>query len=221
MLSPVLAGREDATKTSSSTTRPGTRAHGVTLHKGKRVVHVDRAARRVVAADGTTADIRQAPDRDRLRSRSSCRSRARICPASSPSAISTTSRQMLARRSARRPRRRRRRRPPRARGRGGLERRGMDVTVAPSDADPDGAPARPGAGYLLEQAIAARGIEVITRANTHAILGEERVTGVAPRRRPRDRGRPRRDGGRHPARTPRSPRPSGSRSIAASSSTTA
>jgi nitrite reductase (NADH) large subunit len=34
------------------------------------------------------------------------------------------------------------------------------------------------AGFMLEQAIKQRGIDVITRANTDAILGETRVTGV-------------------------------------------
>jgi nitrite reductase (NADH) large subunit len=37
----------------------------------------------------------------------------------------------------------------------------------------------PAAGFLLERAIAARGIRVITEANTAAILGESRVEGVA------------------------------------------
>jgi nitrite reductase (NADH) large subunit len=36
----------------------------------------------------------------------------------------------------------------------------------------------PSAGYLLEKAIAARGIDVFTGANTEAILGETEVTGV-------------------------------------------
>jgi nitrite reductase (NADH) large subunit len=36
----------------------------------------------------------------------------------------------------------------------------------------------PSAGYLLENAMSARGIEVFTQANTEAILGEDRVTGV-------------------------------------------
>jgi nitrite reductase (NADH) large subunit len=36
----------------------------------------------------------------------------------------------------------------------------------------------PNAGYLLEKAIAARGIDVFTGANTEAILGETEVTGV-------------------------------------------
>ncbi|RME68205.1 MAG: NAD(P)/FAD-dependent oxidoreductase, partial [Alphaproteobacteria bacterium] len=36
----------------------------------------------------------------------------------------------------------------------------------------------PAAGHLLEEAIKARGIAVHTRANTHAIIGEDRVRGV-------------------------------------------
>ncbi|MCW2316512.1 nitrite reductase (NADH) large subunit [Rhodoblastus acidophilus] len=36
----------------------------------------------------------------------------------------------------------------------------------------------PSAGYLLKNAIASRGIDVFTEANTDAILGDDRVTGV-------------------------------------------
>ncbi|MCI4678969.1 nitrite reductase large subunit NirB [Rhodoblastus acidophilus] len=36
----------------------------------------------------------------------------------------------------------------------------------------------PSAGYLLEKAISERGIDVYTKANTEAILGSDRVTGV-------------------------------------------
>ena len=34
------------------------------------------------------------------------------------------------------------------------------------------------AGYLLQRAIEARGIEIVTRANTHAVVGTDRVEGV-------------------------------------------
>ena len=63
----------------------------------------------------------------------------------------------------------------------GLKEQGMDVTVlhlAPTlmerqlDAPP---------GTLLQRAIEARGITVITNANTKAILGEKRVEAVAAR----------------------------------------
>jgi len=60
----------------------------------------------------------------------------------------------------------------------GLKARGMDVTVVhlmPSLMERQlDAPA----GYLLEKAIVERGIAVRTKANTHAILGQQRVTAV-------------------------------------------
>ena len=69
----------------------------------------------------------------------------------------------------------------------------------------------PAAGHLLQRAIEARGIEVLTGANTEAILGDE------PRRRrasstdgTRAAGRPGGDGGRHPAQHRSSPRRPGS-----------
>ena len=60
----------------------------------------------------------------------------------------------------------------------GLRARGMDVTVLhlmPTlmERQLDGS-----AGYLLQKAIEARGIEVVTRANTHAVIGETRVEAV-------------------------------------------
>lgn len=60
----------------------------------------------------------------------------------------------------------------------GLKMRGMEVTVLhlmPSlmERQLDSA-----AGYLLEKAMTDRGISVITRANTHAIDGDDRVLGV-------------------------------------------
>ncbi|NMG37736.1 FAD-dependent oxidoreductase [Chelativorans sp. ZYF759] len=60
----------------------------------------------------------------------------------------------------------------------GLKARGMDVTVLhvmPTlmERQLDAA-----AGYLLQKAVEARGIEVLTKANTKAILGEGRVEGV-------------------------------------------
>ncbi|MFN4281328.1 MAG: nitrite reductase large subunit NirB [Alphaproteobacteria bacterium] len=60
----------------------------------------------------------------------------------------------------------------------GLAARGMKVTVVHLMPTLMERQLDPAAGHLLEQAIALRGIEVITRANTKAILGDGRVTAV-------------------------------------------
>ncbi|HEY4134850.1 MAG TPA: nitrite reductase large subunit NirB [Alphaproteobacteria bacterium] len=60
----------------------------------------------------------------------------------------------------------------------GLASRGMTVTVVHLMPTLMERQLDPAAGYLLEQAIVTRGIEVVTKANTQAILGEDRVRGV-------------------------------------------
>ncbi|MEC9346566.1 MAG: nitrite reductase large subunit NirB [Pseudomonadota bacterium] len=60
----------------------------------------------------------------------------------------------------------------------GLKGRGMAVTVLHLMPTLMERQLDPSAGYLLEQAIKARGIDVITRANSHCIYGEGRVEGV-------------------------------------------
>jgi len=60
----------------------------------------------------------------------------------------------------------------------GLAMQGMKVTVVHLMPTLMERQLDPAAGYLLEQAIVSRGIDVITRANTKAILGDERVAGV-------------------------------------------
>jgi len=60
----------------------------------------------------------------------------------------------------------------------GLNQRGMDVTVlhvAPTLMERQLDPA---AGYLLQKAVEERGIKVITKANTKAIVGDGKVEGV-------------------------------------------
>ena len=56
--------------------------HGITLHKGKTVVEIDRASSAYVKA-GRRHDrlLRSPAARDRFQSRSSCRCRARTCRA--------------------------------------------------------------------------------------------------------------------------------------------
>ncbi|MDR3496936.1 MAG: nitrite reductase large subunit NirB [Ancalomicrobiaceae bacterium] len=60
----------------------------------------------------------------------------------------------------------------------GLKLRGMQVTVLHLMPTLMERQLDPAAGHLLEQAMQKRGIDVICRANTHAILGDTHVTGV-------------------------------------------
>jgi nitrite reductase (NADH) large subunit len=58
MLSPVLSG-EKAYEDILIHDDAWYETHGITLHRGKQVVGIDRAAKRVTAADGTTAEYDQ------------------------------------------------------------------------------------------------------------------------------------------------------------------
>jgi nitrite reductase (NADH) large subunit len=60
----------------------------------------------------------------------------------------------------------------------GLKERGMDVTVLHVMPTLMERQLDPAAGYLLQKAIEARGIKVLTKANTRAIVGDGRVEGV-------------------------------------------
>ena len=60
----------------------------------------------------------------------------------------------------------------------GLEARGMDVTVLHLMPTLMERQLDPAAGHLLQRAIEDRGIKVITKANTKAILGDKRVEGI-------------------------------------------
>ena len=60
----------------------------------------------------------------------------------------------------------------------GLKERGMDVTVLHVMPTLMERQLDPAAGYLLQKAVEARGIKVITKANTKAIVGDGKVEGV-------------------------------------------
>src|SRR5260221_4619257 len=60
----------------------------------------------------------------------------------------------------------------------GLQAQGMDVTVVHLMPTLMGRQLDPAAGHLLQRAIEARGIKVLTRANTKAIVGAGRVEAV-------------------------------------------
>jgi len=176
MLSPVLAGEKDYRDIIIHDDDWYAR-HGVTLHKGREVVAIDRQAKRVVAADGTAAAY------DKLI----------VATGSKPFVIGVAGHTlpgvltyrdlddvnaMLA--AAR----------PGAsavvigggllglEAAAGLKARGMAVTVLHLMPTLMERQLDESAGFLLEQAIRRRGIEVITRANTDAILGTDKVEGV-------------------------------------------
>ena len=60
----------------------------------------------------------------------------------------------------------------------GLNEQGMDVTVVHVMPTLMERQLDPAAGYLLGESMKARGIKVLTSANTKQILGDTRVTGV-------------------------------------------
>lgn len=176
LLSPVLAGEkryEDIVIHDEAWYA----RNGVSLHKGKRVVAIDRQAKRVTAEDGTTAGY------DKLV----------VATGSSPIVIPVpgkdlpgvvTYRDLDDVESMLRAAERGGRAVVIGGGLLGLEAaaglalRGMEVVVvhlAPTlmERQLDSA-----AGYLLEKAIAARGIRVATGADTKEIVGDDRVRGV-------------------------------------------
>ena len=172
MLSPVLSGE----KTFEEIVIHGdgwyveARRHALQGHNGHR--DRPRGEDRDVGArhDGR---LRQADHRHRLACRSSSRCPATTSPACSPIAISTTCRRCCSRPS----------RAARAvvigggllglEAAAGLNEQGMDVTVLHLMPTLMERQLDPAAGHLLQKAIEARGIHVITKANTKAILGEK------------------------------------------------
>ncbi|MCW5747602.1 MAG: nitrite reductase large subunit NirB [Alphaproteobacteria bacterium] len=176
MLSPLLSGE----KTFEEIVIHGDgwyERHGVTLHKGCKVVRIDRAARLVVGSDGRTAFY------DKLIIATGSLPIVIPVPGHALAGVMTYRdvddvHAMLLM----------------ARGRGkavvigggllgleaaaGLTEQGMEVTVLhlmPTlmERQLDAA-----AGHLLRRAVEARGIRVITEANTKAILGDDKVRAV-------------------------------------------
>ena len=176
MLSPVLSGE----KTYEDIIIHGDdwyEAHGVTLHRGAKVAKIDREAKTVTAENGVTASY------DRLV----------IATGSSPFIIPVPGHDLpgvLAYRDLDDVDRMLKI----AEGLGhavvigggllgleaayGLKQRGMSVTVLHLMDTIMERQLDPAAAYLLEKALDERGIEIITKANTKRILGDERVEGV-------------------------------------------
>jgi nitrite reductase (NADH) large subunit len=175
MLSPVLAGEkryEDILIHDDAWYAE----HGITLNKGREVVQVDRAAGRVAAADGTTAAY------DRLLIATGSSPFIVPVPGSTLPGVVTfrdlddvATMTEAARRGGRAV----------VIGGGllgleaaaGLKAQGLEVTLLHLMPTLMERQLDTAAGFLLERAVTARGIEVITRANTQAILGRRAAGG--------------------------------------------
>ncbi|WP_404292029.1 nitrite reductase large subunit NirB [Microvirga sp. RSM25] len=176
MLSPVLSG-EKAYEDILIHDDAWYETHGITLHRGKQVVEIDRAARRVIAADGTAADY------DQLLVATGSMPFVVPIPGATLPGVATYRdlddvNKMLE-----------------AAQKGGhaivigggllgleaaagLKAQGMEVTVLHLMPTLMERQLDPSSGYLLQKAFEDRGIAVRCKANTHAILGETHVTGV-------------------------------------------
>jgi nitrite reductase (NADH) large subunit len=176
MLSPVLSG-EKAYEDILIHDDAWYETHGITLHRGKQVVEIDRAAKRVVAVDGMTAEYDQL-----LVATGSLPFVVPIPGATLPGVVTYRDlddvNTMLGA----------------ARNGGGaivigggllgleaaagLQAQGMEVTVLHLMPTLMERQLDPSSGYLLQKAFEDRGIAVRCKANTHAILGDTHVTGV-------------------------------------------
>jgi nitrite reductase (NADH) large subunit len=176
MLSPVLSG-EKAFEDILIHDDTWYEMHGITLHRGKQVVEIDRTAKRVTAADGTIAAYDQL-----LIATGSMPFVVPIPGANLPGVVTYRDlddvNTMLA--------------ATRKGGRAvvigggllgleaaaGLHAQGMEVTVLHLMPTLMERQLDPSSGYLLQKAFEDRGIAVRCKANTHAVLGESHVTGV-------------------------------------------
>ncbi|MGX5668010.1 nitrite reductase large subunit NirB [Rhizobium daejeonense] len=176
MLSPVLSG-EKTYENIVIHNDDWYATHGVTLHKGAKVTEIDRQKKTVTSAHGITASY------DKLV----------IATGSLPFIIPVPGHQLpgvLAYRDLDDVEKM----LEIAEGKGraivigagllgleaayGLKRQGMDVTVIHLMPTIMERQLDPAAAYLLEKALNERGIDIITKANTKAILGTEKVEGI-------------------------------------------
>jgi nitrite reductase (NADH) large subunit len=177
MLSPVLSG-EKAYEDIIIHDDAWYEQHGVTLLKGKKVVEIDRADRKVVAEDGTVAEydklliatgsspfVIPVPGKDLsgvVTYRDLDDVDAMLDAAKSGGHAVVIGGGLLGLEAAY-----------------GLKRQGMDVTVLHLMPTLMERQLDPSAGYLLEKALADRDIKIITRANTKEITGRDgKVAGV-------------------------------------------
>ena len=151
--------------------------NGITLYKGHKVVSIDRDARtvtsdrgvteaydRLVIATGSVPFIIPVPGKDMpgvLTYRDLDDVNAMLLAAQSRAKAVVIGGGLLGLEAA-----------------AGLNERGMDVTVLHVMPTLMERQLDPAAGYLLQKAVEARGIKVMTKANTKAIVGNGKVEGV-------------------------------------------
>jgi nitrite reductase (NADH) large subunit len=176
MLSPVLSGEKEFEEIVIHGDGWYVK-HGILLYKGHRVVAIDRVARtvtsdhgvtepydRLVIATGSVPFIIPVPGKDLpgvLSYRDLDDVNAMILAAQARSKAVVIGGGLLGLEAA-----------------AGLKEQGMDVTVLHVMPTLLERQLDPAAGYLLQKAVEARGIKVVTRANTKAIVGNGRVEGV-------------------------------------------
>jgi nitrite reductase (NADH) large subunit len=176
MLSPVLAGEKSFEEIVIHGDGWYIR-NGITLYKGHRVVAIDRQEKtvtsdtgvtetydRLVIATGSVPFIIPVPGRDLpgvLTYRDLDDVNAMLLAAQSRAKAVVIGGGLLGLEAA-----------------AGLAERGMDVTVLHVMPTLMERQLDPAAGYLLQKAVEARGIKVITKANTRAIVGDGKVEGV-------------------------------------------
>src|SRR5688572_23229880 len=151
--------------------------HGITLYKGHKVVAIDREAKtvtsdhgvtesydRLVIATGSVPFIIPVPGNDLpgvLTYRDLDDVNAMLLAAQSRAKAVVIGGGLLGLEAA-----------------AGLKERGMDVTVLHVMPTLMERQLDPAAGYLLQKAVEARGIKVLTKANTKAIVGNGKVEGI-------------------------------------------
>ncbi|RUU58954.1 nitrite reductase large subunit NirB [Mesorhizobium sp. M2C.T.Ca.TU.002.02.1.1] len=151
--------------------------HGITLYKGHRIVAIDREAKtvtsdhgvtesydRLVIATGSVPFIIPVPGKDLpgvLSYRDLDDVNAMLLAAQSRAKAVVIGGGLLGLEAA-----------------AGLKERGMEVTVLHVMPTLMERQLDPAAGYLLQKAVEARGIKVMTKANTKAIIGNGKVEGV-------------------------------------------
>lgn len=176
MLSPVLSGE----KTYSDIIIHGEgwyAEHGITLHKGEKIVEIDRAERKVTSDKGTVASydklviatgsspfIIPVPGKDLsgvLAYRDLDDTEGMVAAAEKGGRAVVIGGGLLGLEAA-----------------AGLKMRGMEVTVIHLMPTLMERQLDTAAGYLLRRELEGRGIEVICEANTKQILGTDKVAGV-------------------------------------------
>ena len=176
MLSPVLSGEKDYEQIIIHGDGWYVR-NGITLYKGHRIVAIDRAAKTVTSSEGVVESydklviatgsnplIIPVPGHDFagvLTYRDLDDVNAMLLAAQSRAKAVVIGGGLLGLEAA-----------------AGLQSQGMDVTVVHLMPTLMERQLDPAAGYLLQKALEERGIKVLTKANTKAILGNGKVEGV-------------------------------------------